>query len=307
MTLASNGTIVSPVWSQKCTKTVPTVYMSGEGGDREFNQRALAWQKLHKPESTQLLYMNNVPSISDEDDIWESHCEAIKKYFSNEIGLVVLDTVGRVLAGSNDNSQETVSLLAKRARLIQDQFDCVVIGIGHTGHDDPNRERGSSVFQADADTRIKISRPTPGPEKYFVMLEMFKQKSAPQWEEPKHFKLAEVMLDDGQQLAVTHADQSQIDRASRPRENNKGTINTNIAIKSAAIKTLESFDGQKVVSQRALCREIEKITNFGRTAIDSRLKAMRISDPELKKLYSDNIKMPGGRTSSGYKNANYDR
>ena len=176
--------------------------------------------------------------------------------------------------------------------MIQDYFDCLVIGIGHAGHDNPDREHGSIVFAADADTRIKISSPA----KYLVELKMMKQRDGEEWLKEKYYKLAQVE----QSLVVTHVDQSQIDRS----DNIKGAVETGTAnnARAEAMNVLNATAGPVIYTQRKLAQMIAENTSIPFSTVRKYLSTWHDEpDSILKGQHVYNADTTSGSNLQGYK------
>ena len=77
-----------------------------------------------------------------------------------------------------------------------------MLALHHTGHGDGKRMRGSSVFDADADTHVRLDRED---KSMLISLSMTKQKDAPEWTEPRFVQLEPVKLAKGVETLVAVA------------------------------------------------------------------------------------------------------
>ena len=243
-----------------------------------------------------------MPYIHEDEKIWQGLCDGLMEKRPEGYSAIILDTAGRVLAGTNENSQEFVSLLSQRVRLIQEALDCVVIVVHHSGHDSKDRERGSSVFQADSDTRLKISQPSKG----LAKLEMMKQKMGLQWEKPYHLKLASITLPgDKMQVAVDHADQSQIDRST----NIQGAAKIGMAndIREEVINILNATSGEVAYTQRKLAQMVSDNTGIGFSTAKKHISEWHADkdDPTLKNQYKYHAKTQSGKKYPAYRVFNF--
>lgn len=75
------------------------------------------------------------------------------------VGLVVLDTLSRAMAGGNENSPEDMGGLVRNVDLIRAATGSHVMFIHHSGKDQARGARGHSLLRAATDTEIEISRP----------------------------------------------------------------------------------------------------------------------------------------------------
>ena len=75
-----------------------------------------------------------------------------------DIGLIIVDTLARVMIGGNENSTEDMSLLVSNGDKLRDAFKCNVMWVHHSGKDESLGARGSSALRAATDTEIEISK-----------------------------------------------------------------------------------------------------------------------------------------------------
>jgi len=74
------------------------------------------------------------------------------------VGLVVMDTLSRAMAGGNENSPEDMGALVTNSARIQQATRAHVAWIHHSGKDQAQGARGHSLLRAATDTEIEISR-----------------------------------------------------------------------------------------------------------------------------------------------------
>lgn len=166
----------------------PVLFSVGEGRP-EFRKRVIAWEKRwwggRKVDG--LVLADPVPLIAEDLTPFIDGALAMSE---DGYKLVVIDTVGRAMQGVNENAQEHASAFTKMVETLQRELGCTVLALHHTGHD-ANRARGSSVFQADADTVLLTER---ADKQMTVALGMSKQKDAAEWDKPKLISLEKVDL-----------------------------------------------------------------------------------------------------------------
>jgi hypothetical protein len=73
-----------------------------------------------------------------------------------DVGLIIIDTLARVMIGGNENSTEDMSLLVANGDKLRDAFKCNVMWVHHSGKDRSLGARGSSALRAATDTEIEI-------------------------------------------------------------------------------------------------------------------------------------------------------
>jgi hypothetical protein len=74
------------------------------------------------------------------------------------VGLVVMDTLSRGMAGGNENSPEDMGALVANSDRIRQATGAHVAWIHHSGKDQAQGARGHSLLRAATDTEIEISR-----------------------------------------------------------------------------------------------------------------------------------------------------
>jgi len=75
------------------------------------------------------------------------------------VGLVVMDTLSRAMAGGNENSPEDMGALVANSDRIRQATGAHVAWIHHSGKDQAQGARGHSLLRAATDTEIEINRP----------------------------------------------------------------------------------------------------------------------------------------------------
>jgi hypothetical protein len=189
------GFSVGSIWSGKVVRPGPVAIALGEGRP-EITKRVRAWERLHYggAQVKDLVIVDPVPSANPkgaENGEWQAFTEGLLD-LHDEYALVIFDTVGRTMAGLNENAQEHASGYSLMTEYMRRELGCTTLGIAHSGHDHKDRERGSNVFGADADTRLMVERH----DKDFVSrLKLVKQKDASDEIAPWLVKLAKVELE----------------------------------------------------------------------------------------------------------------
>lgn len=188
LSIASGGSAWGAGTWASDAKSGPVLFAVGEGRS-QFSKRVQAWEALHGVSAGTFILADPVPLVSlGEVDVGDLIRGA--KEIHDSYSLVVLDTVGRSMAGTNENAQENASAFTLLVERIQRELGAAVLGLHHTGHSATERARGSSVFGADADTVLILER---AEKALTVKLTMVKQKDAPEWEKPRYLTLAETL------------------------------------------------------------------------------------------------------------------
>ncbi|MGO9326514.1 MAG: AAA family ATPase [Steroidobacteraceae bacterium] len=120
------------------------------------------------------------------------------------IELVVVDTLARAMAGTEENSAKDSSILVGNCQTISEKTGACVMLVHHTGKDESRGMRGSSNLPASADTEIELERPSEADNVRIAKLG--KQRDAPDYVELFRYELVPVTLgqdEDGDPITST--------------------------------------------------------------------------------------------------------
>ena len=134
----------------------PVVYLALEGGVG-FTHRVEAFRCRHSVKDAPF-YL-----ITDRTDLVNDHgqlIDAIKAQSSERPVLVVIDTLNRSLAGSENNDKDMAAYI-RAADVIREAFTCTVAIIHHSGVAG-GRPRGHSSLTAAADAQLAVERDDEG-------------------------------------------------------------------------------------------------------------------------------------------------
>lgn len=161
----------------------PVLFAAGEGRSG-LRSRVKAWEDYNKCQADDFYLIDPVPNMSRPEDV-ETFIKLALHVRPEGFSLVVIDTVGRAMQGTDENSQKDASSFTAMIERFQKSPDAELPGLGaavlalhHTGHD-MKRARGSSVFGADVDTELFVERDG---KSFNATLDMRKQKDAAEWE-----------------------------------------------------------------------------------------------------------------------------
>jgi AAA domain len=145
-------------WHSRPVKRGCVVYVAAEGS-HGVRKRAEGWWKTRgrncRPEPD--FHMLPVPvaiTVKTEIDAMLASVLALEVRPS----LIILDTLARTFGGGNENTQEDMNAYVNALDRLRLATGAHVMVIHHSGVTDTNRERGSNVLRAAADTVIKVSR-----------------------------------------------------------------------------------------------------------------------------------------------------
>ena len=134
----------------------PVVYLALEGG-KGFTHRVEAFRRRHSVTDAPF-YL-----ITDRTDLVNDHkqlIDEIKGQSSERPALVVIDTLNRSLAGS-ENSDKDMAAYIRAADAIREAFECTVAIIHHCGVAG-DRPRGHTSLTGAADAQLAVKRDDEG-------------------------------------------------------------------------------------------------------------------------------------------------
>ena len=168
--------------------TGPVLFCAGEGRTG-IKKRVKAWEDLHwGGEKTPFVLVDPVPTVNESAEGFAFFIEGCKALSPIGYKLIVIDTVSRALQGENENESKTATAFTRMVQAMQQEFDCCVLVLHHSGKDG-GAERGSSAFRGDIDTLVRIDRK---PKAMVFDLHMEKLKEGSEWEKPKKLRLKHV-------------------------------------------------------------------------------------------------------------------
>ncbi|MDB2466713.1 helicase RepA family protein [Planktomarina temperata] len=165
------------------------VIMSAGEGHLGIPRRAEAWCK-HNGSNLR------AASFAITDRAVDLFNEAPLNAFCNEVEeiaktrgnpkLIIIDTVARHMAGKDENNAKEMGELVQTADKLKHDYQCAVMLVHHTGHNNQDRARGSTAFKGALDTEILV-KPL-GDNDIIVSCE--KQKDGPQFDTMQFLKVS---------------------------------------------------------------------------------------------------------------------
>lgn len=176
-------------WHGTTVKPTGVLYIAGEGA-RGIGKRVKGWRRHHGLEGADapfLLLPVAVQLLNAEERTKLIHTiNLAKERAGSEIGLVVIDTVSRALAGADENAQNEMSAFVDGCAAVQRHIGGAVIGVHHSGKDKDKGMRGSTVLLGACDSSIRVSK-----EEQLVTIKTEKQKDAEE-ASPIYMKMEKV-------------------------------------------------------------------------------------------------------------------
>lgn len=136
------------------------VYCALEGG-LGFRNRVSAWKLSQGLDDAQLPFAaieSQINLLDGEADVDRliSTVQAAAKAAGIDIGLIIIDTLARALAGGNENASEDMGALVLNMDRIRQETGSAVLFVHHSGKDHAKGARGHSSLRAAIDTEIEV-------------------------------------------------------------------------------------------------------------------------------------------------------
>jgi len=146
-------------WAGQRTEQTGVLYVAAEGG-HGIKKRARALT-MHRyagvPVSSAFNLIPSPIDLYDPKGDLEPLLQTIAALARSgqKVGLVVLDTLSRVLPGGKEDTQD-MGVFVARATTIKTLMGCAVLVIHHSGKNEAQGARGSSVLRAAVDTEMEV-------------------------------------------------------------------------------------------------------------------------------------------------------
>lgn len=163
-------------WHGIKTKRAGILYIAGEGV-RGIGKRIEGWARFQGIDVDNLPFVVVPVAAQILDDGERAKLirtiDAVKARLNFEVGLTIVDTVSRSIAGQDENGQETMSAFVKGCDEIKAHTGGAMIGIHHSGKNKEAGMRGSTVLLGACDAAIRLTK-----DERIVTLAFEKQKDA---------------------------------------------------------------------------------------------------------------------------------
>ena len=156
-------------------------------------------------EVTDFVLVDPVPLINITEEYMAAFIEEALRRHPDGYFLTFLDTVGKSMAGADENAQQAASSFTALVSRLRTELGGSVVATHHSGHKNEERAIGSSVFGRDSDTLIRVDREG---KSMVVSLTMTKQKDAPEWPRSKSATMLVTMTDNNSTLVATQPDKA---------------------------------------------------------------------------------------------------
>ena len=167
-------------WDGHKVKQGAVLYVAGEGGFG-VTQRIRAWELKHKVKNLDNLARLPAPifpSDSDQIKTMIEYCHEIETKTSQDLKLIILDTLARCYGGNDENSSRDMGAFIKGCDTIKQLTGATVLVVHHSGKNADSGGRGSSSLPAALDVEYRVSRDGEGEQA--LVLTCSKMKDAEQ-------------------------------------------------------------------------------------------------------------------------------
>jgi len=157
------------MWFGKRTERRAVAYLAAEG-TTGIAMRLHAYKRHHKladqdveklPFGYLAAPVNLRDSIAEQEDLIEI-LKGFEEQAGMPLGLVVVDTLARAMAGGNENSAEDMGAYIRTSDAIRTATGAHIMHIHHLGKDTSKGGRGSSALRAATDTEILVTKTNQG-------------------------------------------------------------------------------------------------------------------------------------------------
>ena len=190
---------INTLWTPACCG--PVLFIAGEGRS-SIAKRVKAWEQVHN-DSEQVkdfVLVDPVPLISITEEYLTALIGDLMRRHPDGYFLTVNDTIGRSMAGADENTQQAASAFTMLTQRLRAGLGGSVLALHHSGHKNEERAIGSSVFGRDSDTLVRVDREGKATT---ISLTMTNQKEAPEWSKPRRATLASTLLIKGNEAMET--------------------------------------------------------------------------------------------------------
>lgn len=201
-------------WHGVTAKQTGVLYIAGEGA-RGLGKRVTGWRMKHKLRSIDAPFMLLPMAVQVLDDVQRAKLiRTIRSIMANTpVGLIVIDTVSRSIAGIDENSQDTMTRFVDACDEIRRACGGSLLGIHHSGKDKDKGMRGSSVLLGAVDASLRLTK-----SEHIVTMQIEKQKDAEQGQ-PIYFEMERLAwMPDGAETREDEVSTLIPNRSGRPKD-----------------------------------------------------------------------------------------
>ncbi len=148
-------------WNGRRVARCGVVYAALEGG-HGFRNRVTAWLRHHAVAAVDLPFAAIPAALdlrdpaADTDRLIAAVGEA-SAHMRHRVGLIVVDTLSRALAGGDENAPADMGALVQNMDRVRAETGAAVMFIHHSGKDPGRGARGHSLLRAAIDSEIEVT------------------------------------------------------------------------------------------------------------------------------------------------------
>jgi hypothetical protein len=133
------------------------LYVAAEGS-WGIRNRVLAFREHFAIDHMPLTVMTSGMNLFDSDDDVERLCATVRQAAQRigDVGLIVIDTLARVMGGGDENTASDMGLLVQHVDELCSELGLHVMLVHHSGKDVARGARGSSSLRAATATEIEV-------------------------------------------------------------------------------------------------------------------------------------------------------
>ena len=143
------------------TRRCAVIYVAAEAGRGIENRVAAAKHEVEFPELMPFAAITSPIDLCSNDADLERLVVVIRSAAAElgmPVGLVIIDTLSRVLAGGNENGSEDMGAVVRNLDRLRDETGAAIVLVHHSGKDAARGARGHSLLRAATDTEIEVTR-----------------------------------------------------------------------------------------------------------------------------------------------------
>jgi hypothetical protein len=144
-------------WLGKKTTGGRVVYVAAEGGTGIL-ARLDAWHQKHELTAPDNFRSCITPLMLDKASDLRRLSDTIAEQCEGGVVLIVLDTLSQTMSGDENEAQSMAAYFRNLGAALRARFNCAVLAIHHTGHNNSDRPRGSSVIKGNLDFLFSVER-----------------------------------------------------------------------------------------------------------------------------------------------------
>lgn len=147
-------------WAGRRTRRGAVAYIAAEGHLRDRLDAYLQDNDLQASDLSGLRVLDSSVNLLDPTADIDSLLAGLREVVAHAgpLAIVVIDTLNRVMSGGDENSSEDMGAVIAAAKLIEREFDCVVLFVHHSGKDEAKGSRGHSSLKGATDAEISVKR-----------------------------------------------------------------------------------------------------------------------------------------------------